>query len=107
MSRIVCAVGIHAVAILALSACAPGGAPAETTAPAPALADLMKARGLNEQDVVAAVKTYTPSGKLDEYYLFASGGHGGNVIVIGVPSMRILKYIGVFTPEPWQGYGFD
>ena len=29
------------------------------------------------------------------------------VIVYGVPSMRILKYIGVFTPEPWQGYGFD
>src|SRR6185436_6612007 len=23
------------------------------------------------------------------------------------PSMRILKYIAVFTPEPWQGYGFD
>ena len=21
--------------------------------------------------------------------------------------MRILKYIAVFTPEPWQGYGFD
>jgi len=21
--------------------------------------------------------------------------------------MRLLKYIGVFTPEPWQGYGFD
>jgi len=21
--------------------------------------------------------------------------------------MRILKYISVFTPEPWQGYGFD
>jgi nitrous-oxide reductase len=30
----------------------------------------------------------------------------GQVIVIGVPSMRILKYIGVFTPEPWQGYGY-
>jgi nitrous-oxide reductase len=28
------------------------------------------------------------------------------VIVIGVPSMRILKYIAVFTPEPWQGYGY-
>ena len=27
--------------------------------------------------------------------------------VYGIPSMRILKYIGVFTPEPWQGYGFD
>jgi nitrous-oxide reductase len=21
--------------------------------------------------------------------------------------MRILTYTGVFTPEPWQGYGFD
>ena len=38
--------------------------------------------------------------------LFASGGHSGQVIVIGLPSMRILKYIAVFTPEPWQGYGY-
>ena len=71
------------------------------------LSELMKARGLSEADVAAALKTYTPSGKKDEYYLFASGGHGGNLIVIGVPSMRILKYVGVFTPEPWQGYGYD
>ncbi|MDQ3266646.1 MAG: Sec-dependent nitrous-oxide reductase [Myxococcota bacterium] len=70
------------------------------------LTELMKARNLSEADVQAALKTYTPSGRKDEYYIFASGGHGGNVIVIGVPSMRILKYIGVFTPEPWQGYGF-
>src|SRR5688500_15738656 len=55
------------------------------------LAELMQKRGLNEADVIAALKTYTPSGKHDEYYLFASGGHGGNLIVIGVPSMRILK----------------
>lgn len=68
--------------------------------------DLMKARNLTEADVTAALKTYTPSGRHDEYYIFASGGHGGNLIVIGVPSMRILKYIGVFTPEPWQGYGY-
>lgn len=67
---------------------------------------LMQARGLSEQDVTAALKTYTPTGKHDEYYTFASGGHGGNLIVIGVPSMRILKYVGVFTPEPWQGYGY-
>ena len=26
--------------------------------------------------------------------------------MIGVPSMRLLKTIAVFTPEPWQGYGF-
>ena len=37
--------------------------------------------------------------------MFASGGQGGQVLVIGVPSMRILRLIGVFTPEPWQGYG--
>jgi nitrous-oxide reductase len=67
---------------------------------------LMQARNLTEQDVTAALKTYTPTGRHDEYYTFASGGHAGNVIVIGVPSMRILKYIGVFTPEPWQGYGY-
>ncbi len=67
---------------------------------------LMQARDLSEADVTAALKTYTPTGKHDEYLTFASGGHGGNLIVIGVPSMRILKYVGVFAPEPWQGYGY-
>ncbi len=68
--------------------------------------ELMKARGLNEADVEAALKTYVPTGKMDEYYIFASGGQSGNVNVIGVPSMRMLKVIGVFTPESWQGWGF-
>jgi nitrous-oxide reductase len=94
-----------ALLCLNLAACSSPGP--ETQAATGTLGDLMKARNLTEADVVAAVKTYTPSGRHDEYYVFASGGHGGNVIVIGVPSMRILKYIGVFTPEPWQGYGFD
>ena len=70
------------------------------------IADLMKARGLSEADVEGALKTYVPSGKMDEYYIFASGGQSGNVNVIGVPSMRMLKVIGVFTPESWQGWGF-
>ena len=70
------------------------------------LTDLMKARNLTEADVEAALKTYVPSGKMDEYYIFASGGQSGNVDVIGVPSMRMLKVIGVFTPESWQGWGF-
>lgn len=73
----------------------------------PSVQTLMKQRGLNEADVTAALKTYVPPGKHDEYLMFASGGHSGQLIVIGVPSMRILKYIAVFTPEPWQGYGFD
>jgi len=70
------------------------------------IADLMEARGLSENDVAAALKTYTPTGARDEYLLFASGGHSGQVMVIGLPSMRLLKVIGVFTPEPWQGFGY-
>ncbi|MDO9266512.1 MAG: Sec-dependent nitrous-oxide reductase [Sulfurimonas sp.] len=71
------------------------------------LQKVMKARGLSEIDVVRAAKTYNPSGVKDEFVVFSSGGQSGQVIVYGVPSMRLLKYIGVFTPEPWQGYGFD
>ena len=68
---------------------------------------IMKARGLSEKDILAAAKTYQPSGRKDEYLVFSSGGQSGQVIVYGFPSMRIYKYIAVFTPEPWQGYGYD
>ena len=73
---------------------------------AQSLEEIMKERGLTQTDILAAAKTYNPSGKLDEYVVFSSGGQSGQVIVYGVPSMRILKYISVFTPEPWQGYGY-
>ncbi|MCD4668805.1 MAG: Sec-dependent nitrous-oxide reductase [Sulfurimonas sp.] len=71
------------------------------------LEKVMKARGLSEQDVIRAAKTYLPTGGRDEFLVFSSGGQSGQIIVYGVPSMKILKYIAVFTPEPWQGYGFD
>lgn len=74
---------------------------------AKSLDQVMKDRGLTQKDILAAAKTYTPTGGRDEYLAFASGGQSGHVIVYGIPSMRILKYIAVFTPEPWQGYGFD
>ncbi len=74
---------------------------------AESLEQVMEKRGLTQKDLLAAAKTYTPTGGRDEYLAFASGGQSGQVIVYGIPSMRILKYIGVFTPEPWQGYGFD
>ncbi|PKO33619.1 MAG: cytochrome C [Betaproteobacteria bacterium HGW-Betaproteobacteria-7] len=81
---------------------------AATTAwSAESLQDVLKRRGLSQQDVLAAAKTYVPTGKRDEFVVFSSGGQSGQVIVYGIPSMRILKYIGVFTPEPWQGYGYD
>jgi nitrous-oxide reductase len=63
-------------------------------------------RKLNIDDLLAAAKTYTPSGRHDEYVLFSSGGQSGQVFAIGVPSMRLLRSISVFTPESWQGYGF-
>ena len=71
------------------------------------LEKVIKERGLTKTDMLAAAKTYTPTGKKDEYVVFSSGGQSGQLIVYGVPSMRILKYVGVFTPEPWQGWGFD
>ncbi len=64
------------------------------------------ARGLSPEDMKHALQMYVPPGKYDDYVMFASGGQSGQILVIGMPSMRILKTIAVFTPEPWQGYGY-
>src|SRR5690606_36945232 len=69
-------------------------------------AKIASERKLSPDDVAAALKTYMPSGRHDEYIMFASSGHAGQVIVIGIPSMRILRTIAVYTPESWQGWGF-
>ncbi len=68
--------------------------------------NVAKARGLTNADLLAAAKTFMPSGQKDEYIMFSSGGHSGQVFVIGMPSMRLLRSIAVFTPEPWQGWGY-
>lgn len=83
------------------------GATVSFAATESALDKVMKEKGLSEADVVRAAKTYNPTGVHDKYLVFSSGGQSGQMMVYGVPSMRLLKYIGVFTPEPWQGYGFD
>lgn len=69
-------------------------------------AALAAERGLTPDDIYGALKTYMPTGQHDPYIMISSGGQSGQVYVIGVPSMRLLKAIGVFTPEPWQGYGY-
>ncbi|HUL74930.1 MAG TPA: Sec-dependent nitrous-oxide reductase [Vicinamibacterales bacterium] len=56
---------------------------------------------------IAADKTYVAPGDFDEYYMFASGGHSGQVYVFGLPSMRRITTIPVFSPFPASGYGFD
>ena len=55
----------------------------------------------------AAQRTFVEPGQLDEFYLFYSGGHSGQVYVAGVPSMRHIATIPVFAPYPATGYGFD
>jgi nitrous-oxide reductase len=55
----------------------------------------------------AALATYVKPGDFDNYYLFYSGGHSGQVFVAGVPSMRHIATIPVFAPYPGTGYGFD
>ena len=56
---------------------------------------------------IAAQKTYVAPGDLDEYYMFSSGGHSGQIYVYGLPSMRHLSTIPVYAPYPATGYGFD
>jgi nitrous-oxide reductase len=101
-------IGALLLIIALASACGRAEGPEGTSAPGVPgdINALAEARGLTPDDVRAALMTYTPTGKHDEYIMFASGGHSGQVLVIGLPSMRLLKMIGVFTPEPWQGWGF-
>jgi|SRR5690625_167591 len=60
-----------------------------------------------DRDLGVAERTYVPPGEMDEYYLFYSGGHGGDVRVAGLPSMRQIKTIPVFNPNAAYGYGYD
>ena len=89
--RLLSLIGLAAAA----GACAPSGAPK-----AGQNASLADAR-------VAAQRTYVAPGQLDDYYLFYSGGHSGNVFVAAIPSMRHIMTIPVFSPYPGTGYGFD
>ena len=85
---------VLAAAAVLLAACAPSGAPSSGGS---RLADARE----------AAQRTFVEPGKLDDYYLFYSGGHSGQVYVAGVPSMRHIATIPVFAPYPATGYGFD
>lgn len=54
-----------------------------------------------------AARSYVAPGAKDEFYLFYSGGHSGQVFVAGIPSMRHISTIPVFSPYPATGYGYD
>jgi nitrous-oxide reductase len=83
-------IGGGLAAALLAAACNPPGAKT-TTAP----------------DASAAAKSFVAPGEKDEFYLFYSGGHSGQVYVAGLPSMRHISTIPVFAPYSATGYGFD
>src|SRR5690625_1489424 len=70
-------------------------------------ADFTKDDESAEDHKSKAEKVYVPYGEYDDYYMLASGGHSGQLFVYGVPSMRKIRTVPVFTPDPATGYGYS
>ena len=74
----------------------PAAAPAASGTPAPAPAPAAAHAGAN---------VHLKPGELDTYYGLWSGGHNGDVRVLGLPSGRELLRIPCFVPDALVGWG--
>jgi nitrous-oxide reductase len=102
--RVLAAVALSLALVLAFTASCDGDG--DSSGAGGELDEIARERGLTPEDMKHALQQFVPPGRYDDYVMFASGGHSGQVYVIGMPSMRILKTIAVFSPEPWQGFGY-
>ncbi|WP_404300008.1 TAT-dependent nitrous-oxide reductase [Alicycliphilus denitrificans] len=73
----------------------PAAAPAASGTPAPA----------PKADAHAGASVHLKPGELDTYYGLWSGGHTGDMRVLGLPSGREIHRIPCFTPDALVGWG--
>jgi nitrous-oxide reductase len=96
------------LAVFAAGACGRGdavpSADQRTADGAGTLEEIARARDMTPEEARNAIESCTPPGKIDEFTMFASGGHSGSIYVIGIPSLRIMKEIPVYGPNSWQGW---